>query len=331
MTARNNKSPLVEVSNLSAKFLVGQRGFFGPRRTLTAVNDISFSIGHNQTLGLVGESGSGKTTTGRLVLNLQRPSNGRVMFGGQDISKTIDEDREAWRLLRREMQIVFQDPYQSFNPRMTVGDQVAEVIVTHKIAASKAALGLVAELFDSVGLAVNFADRFPHQLSGGQLQRALIARALAPNPRFIVLDEAVSALDVSVQAQVINLLQKLKQERGLTYLFISHNLAVTKHVSDVVAVMYLGGIVEIGPRKSLFSLRSHPYTKALIAAVPEPGRSALKVETRGDPPSSIDPPSGCTFHPRCPFADARCRAEVPKLRKAASEHLTACHHFERLL
>ena len=321
--------PLVEGRGLVASYPV-RAGLFGRRRRLTAVNEVSLALAPQETVGLVGESGCGKSTTGRLMLNLERPSRGRVVFDGADITDQVAHDRRAWRALRRHMQIVFQDPYAAFNPRLPIRRQIAEVIEVHRPAVDRDDADVDRLLVD-VGLTADLGDRYPHQLSGGQLQRALIARTLAPSPRFVVCDEPVSALDVSVQAQIINLLKRLQRERGLTYLFISHNLGVVRHVSDRVAVMYLGRIVEQAPRDRLFALPGHPYTRALIAAVPRSrvpwGRSAL---ARGDPPSPIDPPPGCAFHPRCPHATAVCRRETPMLRRLGSGHDVACHHAEAM-
>ena len=297
---------------------------------LRAVDGVSLSLGKRETIGLVGESGCGKSTTGRLMLNLLRPTAGRLLFDGDDITDLVDRDHARWRALRGAMQIILQDPYSAFNPRMAIHRQIAEVVRLHRPPDDPlTAQARVAQLLTDVGLGVALGNRYPHQLSGGQLQRALIARALAPDPRFIVCDEAVSALDVSVQAQIINLLKRLQRERGLTYLFISHDLSVIRHMSDRVAVMYLGRIVEQAPRDQLFAAPRHPYTQALIAAVPRPNRRrARSVIMRGDPPSPIDPPSGCAFHPRCPFATEICRTRVPPSRNLGQQHEVACHHAE---
>ena len=321
--------PLVEARGLVAAFPVAS-GLFARRQDLIAVNDVSLSLAPRETVGLVGESGCGKSTTGRLILNLDRPTRGRVFFDGADITDQITHDRSAWRALRRDMQIIFQDPFAAFNPRLSIRCQIAQVIKAHRTQAEGGAVhGAVERLLADVGLNPRLGDRYPHQLSGGQLQRALIARALAPEPRFIVCDEAVSALDVSVQAQIINLLKRLQRERGLTYLFISHNLSVVKHMSDRVAVMYLGRIVEQAPRRRLFTAPKHPYTRALIAAVPhpDPRRSRAPI-VGGDPPSPINPPSGCAFHPRCPSATMVCRTQTPQMRRVDGGHDVACHHAE---
>jgi len=290
-----------------------------------AVDGISFAIGGGATLGLVGESGSGKTTVGRTMLRLQEPTSGKVFFEGSDVF-TLDSGR--LRALRRRMQIVFQDPYSSLNPRMTVGETLREPLEIHHLS------GEGASLLEEVGLDPAFAKRYPHELSGGQRQRVGIARALSVEPRFVVCDEPVSALDVSVQAQVLNLLADLQSRRRLTYLFIAHDLAVVRHIADTVAVMYLGKIVERAPAADIYALPRHPYTRALLSAVPEPDPRATKrrIVLSGDIPSPAHPPSGCPFHPRCPHPrkSERCRTEVPPLREVPpqSGHLAACHFAE---
>jgi len=290
-----------------------------------AVDGISFAIGGGATLGLVGESGSGKTTVGRTMLRLQEPTAGKVFFEGSDVF-ALDSGR--LRALRRRMQIVFQDPYSSLNPRMTVGETLREPLEIHHLS------GEVASLLEEVGLDPAFAKRYPHELSGGQRQRVGIARALSVEPRFVVCDEPVSALDVSVQAQVLNLLADLQSRRRLTYLFIAHDLAVVRHIADTVAVMYLGKIVERAPAADIYALPRHPYTRALLSAVPEPDPRATKrrIVLSGDIPSPAHPPSGCPFHPRCPHPrkSERCRTEVPPLREVPpqSGHLAACHFAE---
>jgi oligopeptide/dipeptide ABC transporter ATP-binding protein len=289
-----------------------------------AVDGISFSIAEGRTLGLVGESGCGKSTVGRAILRLIEPSSGTIRFQGSDITRLPTNELRA---LRRRMQIVFQDPYSSLNPRQRAGEIVAEPLKVHGIAKSSERRQMVEALFAKVGLQPRQMSLYPHQFSGGQRQRISIARALSLGPRFIVADEPVSALDVSVQAQVINLLMDLQAQDGLSYLFISHNLAVVEHVSHDVAVMYLGRIVEHTNKATIFARPLHPYTRALMAAVPvaDPSVRRDKKHVMGDVPSPINRPSGCHFHPRCPLAEARCRTEEPILREIQAGHHVACH------
>ncbi len=316
-------APLLEVRELRVHFPL-RGGLFGRARGIVrAVDGVSFSIAAGETLGLVGESGCGKTTLGRAVLKLVGVTSGSVRFEGQDVLAA----RGAKLLgIRRAMQVVFQDPWSSLNPRMTAGAIVAEGIEIHRLARAAEKQRRVAALLEQVGLPADAAGRLPHEFSGGQRQRIAVARALAVEPRFVVCDEAVSSLDVSVQAQILNLLLELRERRGLAYLFISHDLAVVRTMSRRVAVMHLGEIVEIGPADEVLARPRHPYTQALLAAVPrprsdgEPPRLALQ----GEPPSPIDPPSGCRFHPRCPLARAECRAAPPPVRTAAPDHEYRC-------
>ncbi len=301
-----------------------RRGLFGSAAgAVRAVDGVSLAIRRGETLGLVGESGSGKTTTGRLVLRLLPATAGRVVFDGRSV---FDLDARALRALRREMQIIFQDPYSSLNPRMTVGAAIEEPIRVHGLAGKAEARERVAALLARVGLAPDHAARYPHEFSGGQRQRVGIARALALGPRFLVCDEPVSALDVSIQAQILNLLADLQRDLGLTYLFIAHDLAVVRHISDRVAVMYLGKIVEEAETEALFRAPLHPYTKALLSAipVPDPKTRRERIILPGDPPDPAAPPPGCPFHPRCPEAVPECRAEVPAFREARPGHHVSC-------
>ncbi len=316
--------PLLEVEGLTKHFPV-RSGFFGRSRgALRAVDGVSLSLAPGETLGLVGESGSGKTTLGRLILRLIEPTAGSVRFGGEDV---LALDRKGLRAKRREMQIIFQDPYASLNPRMQVGDIVGEALVIHRIASGRERRERVVELLRTVGLGPEALNRYAHEFSGGQRQRIGIARALAVLPRFIVADEPVSALDVSIQAQILNLLLDLQERFGLTYLFISHDLRVVEHVSDRVAVMYLGRIVELAPRESLYKRPLHPYTQALLSAIPlpDPRRRKRRIILEGDVPSPIHPPPGCAFHTRCPYAQARCREETPVWREILPAQFAACH------
>jgi oligopeptide transport system ATP-binding protein len=311
---------LLEVAGLSRDFRT--RG-----GTVHAVDGVSFTLARGETVALVGESGCGKSTTARLVLRLLEPTAGTIRFDGADITYTR---RPAMRAIRRRMQVVFQDPFGSLNPRMTVGETLAEPLVIHRTGDRAGRRARVAELLALVGLSPEHAQRYPHEFSGGQRQRIGIARALALEPALVVCDEPVSALDVSVQAQVINLLRDLQQRLGLSYLFIAHDLAVVQHMASRVAVMYLGRIVEMAPRDAVFSQPFHPYTRALLAAIPRPEPGRRPAVPGGDVPSPLDPPPGCHFHVRCPFAVDRCRSEVPVLRPITSGHLSACHRAEEL-
>ncbi len=318
---------LLEVKNLKMYFPVTSGLFF--RRTVAqikAVDDISFFVRRGETLGIVGESGCGKTTTGRCILQLYRPTAGQIIFDGQDLSRLSSKQMRA---VRRELQVIFQDPYSSLNPRMTAGNIIGEPLRVHKLVSSDAEYrDRVAELLLNVGLNPYMADRFPHEFSGGQRQRIGVARALSVGPKFIVADEPVSALDVSIQAQIINLLESLQEQYDLTYLFIAHDLSVVRHISDRVGVMYLGHIVELAERNEIYLNPVHPYTQALLSAVPIPDPVADAQRERilltGEVPSPLDPPSGCVFHPRCPIATEECSRVVPELREVQPGHWTAC-------
>ena len=322
--AADANDALLEVSDLKKLFPV-KRGLLNRAvRHVHAVDGVSFTVRRGETLGLVGESGCGKSTTGRSVLRLTDPSSGRVILDGEDITKL---GSEALRRKRRDMQMVFQDPFASVNPRMTCGEIIAEPLKNFGAKDSAHIDAKLRWLIERVGLRPDHLARYPHELSGGQRQRIGIARALALEPKLIVCDEAVSALDVSVQAQVVNLLADLQRELGLSYLFISHDLAVVGHISHRIAVMYLGRIVEIAERPRLFAAPRHPYTEALLAAVPkpEPKHHAARAPLGGDVPNPVNPPKGCVFSTRCPIAEARCHVEAPALKQSGAGHLTACH------
>ena len=324
---------LVEVQHLQQYFPAG--GVGKNKRYVQAVDDVSFAIRKGETLGLVGESGCGKTTTGRTLLRLYEPTDGTIIYDGKvlfDKEKNVAVDMLPYR---RRMQIVFQDPYASLDPRMTIGDIVGEGIDIHKLAANdKDRRDRIISLLERVGLNSEHANRYPHEFSGGQRQRVGIARALAVNPEFIVCDEPVSALDVSIQAQVVNMFEDLQAEMGLTYLFIAHDLSVVKHISNRIGVMYLGKLVELADSFELIAHSAHPYTRSLISAIPvadpKTARTSKRIVLQGDVPSPLNPPSGCRFRTRCPYADERCAAEVPEFREVAPGHWAACHHLDKV-
>ena len=322
-----NEDIILEVKNLKMHFPVGS-GFLSrkPVGYVKAVDDVSFTVKRGETLGLVGESGCGKTTTGRSILQLYKPTAGQVIFDGQDLTSM---NTKAMRGMRREMQVIFQDPYSSLNPRMTAGNIIGEPLIVHGLVANKTEYrDKVADLLTNVGLNPYMADRFPHEFSGGQRQRIGVARALSVSPKFIVADEPVSALDVSIQAQIINLLEDLQEQFNLTYLFIAHDLSVVRHISDRVGVMYLGHLVEMAERNEIYRNPSHPYTKALLSAVPIPDpvldAQRERVLLSGEVPSPLNPPSGCVFHPRCPAANDTCSEILPDLREVETDHYSAC-------
>ncbi len=324
---------LVQIEHLQQYFPAG--GYGKRKKYIRAVDDVSFTISRGETLGLVGESGCGKTTTGRTLLRLYEPTGGRFVYDGDvifDVEKKIYADMLPYR---KKMQIVFQDPYASLDPRMTVGDIVGEAIDVHKMAANKQErYDIIIEMLRRVGLNSEHANRYPHEFSGGQRQRVGIARALAVRPEFIVCDEPISALDVSIQAQVINMFEDLQAEMGLTYLFIAHDLSAVKHISNRIGVMYLGKMVELADSYELITRPLHPYTKSLISAIPiadpKTARESKRIVLEGDVPSPLNPPSGCRFRTRCPYATEQCAAEVPVWHEVEKGHFAACHHIDQV-
>lgn len=319
---------ILEVRHLK-KFFVLKKTLTGkPLSTLKAVDDVSFKVKPGETLGIVGESGCGKTTMGRTILKLYQPTDGQVFFHGEDVSKYSPKQMRA---LRTKMQIVFQDPYSSLPPRSTVGDILSEPVKVHGIVPKEKVKDYVLELMESCGLRDYYYERYPHEFSGGQRQRICIARALTVNPEFVVCDEPVSALDVSIQAQIINLLKKLQKERGLTYLFISHDLSVVRFISDKIGVMYLGSMVEFGNKEDIFAHPLHPYTEALFSAVPNPNpnEKSARILLKGDIPSPANPPKGCKFHTRCPHAMEICKHIAPAYKEYEPGHFTACHLYSQ--
>lgn len=319
---------ILQARGLTRHF-IASKPLFGAPSVVQAVNGVDLDIAEGETFAIVGESGCGKSTLARLLSHLIEASEGSVIYDGRDISRLTGAELRA---LRQEMQFIFQDPFSSLNPRMTVGALIGEPLRIHKIGTPAERRAKVAELLRKVGLRPDHADRYPHEFSGGQRQRIGIARALATGPRIVIGDEPVSALDVSIQAQVVNILEDLKDEFGLTLIVIAHDLAVIRHIADRVAVMYLGEIVELGDAADVFATPAHPYTEALLSAIPIPAIGARKVQTKieGDPPNPISPPPGCRFHTRCPYAEQTCRTERPRLRPVGQGHHVACHLADRL-
>ena len=324
---------LLQVEHLKQYFPAGGMG--KNRKFVKAVDDVSFFVNKGETLGLVGESGSGKTTTGRSILRLYEPTGGKITFDGHVILDVENKVKVDMLPYRQKMQMVFQDPYASLDPRMTVGDIVGEAIDIHKLAANKKERhDMIISMLEKVGLNSEHANRYPHEFSGGQRQRVGIARALAVNPQFIVCDEPISALDVSIQAQVVNMFEELQEQMGLTYLFIAHDLSVVKHISDRIGVMYLGKMVELADSYELVARSLHPYTKSLISAIPiaDPikARASKRIVLQGDVPSPLNPPTGCRFRTRCPYADECCAQKEPEWREVEKGHYVACHHVEKI-
>lgn len=325
-----NTNILLETKNLS-KYFTGKKGLLNRQPAqVKAVDHVSFTVNKGETLGLVGESGCGKSTLGRTILRLIPATEGQVLYNGEDIL-TYDK-KKMWEM-RRKLQIIFQDPYSSLNPRMTVYDLISAPLEVYKIGTKAERREMVEEILQEVGLDKQYLNRFPHEFSGGQRQRIGIARALILNPEFVVCDEAVSALDVSVRAQVLNLMRNMQQKKNLTYLFISHDLSVVRHISDRIAVMYLGSVAEVAEKAQLYSNPMHPYTKALLSAIPLPDvkKKRQRIILQGDVPSAYNPPSGCKFHTRCPYATDRCKQEIPVLRQMEKGHQVACHRAEELM
>ncbi|PLX88226.1 MAG: peptide ABC transporter ATP-binding protein [Desulfuromonas sp.] len=318
-------STVLEVKNLRKTFGSHRR----KGQQLIAVDDISFTLAAGETLGLVGESGCGKSTTGKIILSLLKPDSGQILFDGQDLTRLSQRELKPYR---RKLQMVFQDPFSALNPRQTIGEILTEPLKIHQLSDRKSNHKRVTQLLEQVGLDGETLHRYPHEFSGGQRQRIGIARALAVEPQIIVADEPVSALDLSIQAQILNLLSDIQQQQGLSYLFIAHDLAVIEHISDRVAVMYLGRIVELTSVKTLYSQPGHPYTEALLNAIPkpEPGHKGQKPHIQGEVPSPLAPPPGCHFHPRCPYAEAICRQTQPRLTDLGQQHLVACHFSHKV-
>lgn len=329
----DNNTPLLKVEHLHKEFPTGS-GFMGgkfSKKVVSAVNDLSFEIRAGETFGLVGESGCGKSTTGRAIMHLDPPTSGKVYFEGRDISKMNKKELKA---MRREMQFIFQDPYASLNPRMTIGEIISEPMVIHGIGTPEERIERVRELLDVVGLNPEHINRYPHEFSGGQRQRVGIARSFILRPKLIICDEPVSALDVSIQAQVVNMLEDLQADRGFTYLFIAHDLSVVKHISSRIGVMYLGHMVELAKSNELYRKPLHPYTQTLLSAIPiadpKASRAKQRIILQGDIPSPMNPPSGCTFRTRCPYATEECAQSAPEFKEWEPGHFAACHHLDKI-
>jgi peptide/nickel transport system ATP-binding protein len=330
MQAAADKKVLLQVNHLKQYFPVKTDSLFKPKTYVKAVDDISFQLYEGETLSIVGESGCGKSTTGRAILRLDEPTDGKVYYSGKDI---LGLNKKEMRKLRGDLQVIFQDPFASLNPRQTVKQILNEAMAIQDVVEKPNRMDRMLELLGYVGLPQEALDRYPHEFSGGQRQRIGIARALAVNPKLIICDEAVSALDVSIQAQILNLLKKLQNQFGLTFLFISHDLSVVRHISDRVMVMYLGKVVEIADKKDLFDTPLHPYTKALLSSIPVPNPviKRERILLKGDVPSPINPPSGCRFHTRCPFATEKCKVEEPAIRELGTNHFVSCHYAEEMM
>ncbi|MBI0577435.1 dipeptide ABC transporter ATP-binding protein [Neobacillus cucumis] len=327
MAATADKKLLLQVEHLKQYFPVKTDSLFKPKSYVKAVDDVSFHLYEGETLSIVGESGCGKSTTGRAILRLDEPTGGKVYFEDRNV---LELNKSQMRKLRGDLQVIFQDPFASLNPRQTIKQILNEAMVIQQVVPKEKRMERMLELLNYVGLPPEALDRYPHEFSGGQRQRIGIARALAVNPKLIICDEAVSALDVSIQAQILNLLKKLQKEFHLTFLFISHDLSVVRHISDRVMVMYLGKVVEIAEKKDLFDSPLHPYTNALLSAIPVPNPVIKKerIFLKGDVPSPINPPTGCRFHTRCPFATSKCKTEEPALREMKKNHYVSCHFAE---
>ncbi|AMO86662.1 Glutathione import ATP-binding protein GsiA [Solibacillus isronensis B3W22] len=324
------KEPILEVKELKQYFNVKRDKLFGEKQVVKAVDNISFELYEGETLSIVGESGCGKSTTGRSILRLDEPTSGSIKLFGEDL---LSKSTKQLNVMRKDIQIIFQDPFASLNPRRTIRQMLSEAMTIQKVVPKDLQEGRMVELMQLVGLRPEYLDRYPHEFSGGQRQRIGIARALSVNPKIIICDESVSALDVSIQAQILNLLKKLQRELGLTLLFISHDLSVVRHISDRVIVMYLGKIVEIASKDNLFNTPKHPYTKALFSAIPtfEKVNRKERILLKGDVPSPLSPPSGCRFHTRCPFATEQCKKEEPAMQNVQNNQEVTCHHWEKLI